>query len=379
MRLRRFTWEHRLDPSSPLVRTARSGTHNAFGGQLIVHPPAPVSVPSVTRLAPGFVGEGLQNLTGVWIGDDRGTYYIREVSETGEVAWVGEHPEARPDTLEAEGAHWVNVFMGQREGLTIRGAWTDVPKGEIHNVGELTLVATSENQLQIIRKTGGFGGTTFTRAENLDVLLRWVDLEIVDQQEWFFEGDEPYFFAMIALMDGTTVDLTDRSGAHADFSHSFVAPVLASNVGASHPPLSLASLPPTRLGIRPVHGDRPELHHPVLGIALRGAEHDYSNEPWQSDRLADWIATGGGELNRALQEGSVMFASDVGRWHEVVPFPWYDQDDTFGLDTIAFTRAGLLGMAGRTTRLTFNLRGSDVHYRVRADLTVNAVRGSCSP
>jgi hypothetical protein len=141
--------------------------------------------------------------------------------------------------------------------------------------------------------------------------------------------------------------------------------------------IDLSTLPVTETGIRPVPGDAAELDHPVFAVALRGAEKDESSERWQQDRLRNWIEAGGGEVNRALQRGTLRFGTDVARWHET--FSWKNEDDLFGLDSRAFTYRQLLAMAGSMTRLSFDLRGGDVRYEVTADLTVRGVRGTCAP
>jgi hypothetical protein len=373
-----LVWEARSEGSEVpfLQRTAREGARNFFGGTQIALPPRRPPVASVARLEPGFVGDDLSNLTGVWLGNDGGTYYIREVSETGEIAWVGEHPQALPTAPGMMGRRWVNVFMGSKRGRIISGEWADVPKGEVEQEGTMSLFVTSEDRLTIIAKTGGFGGMRFVRAENLEVTLTWTSLTVVDQQEWFLEGDEPYFYALIALMDGTTVNLTARESSRANFAHSLIAPMLQANVGAGTV-IDLSSLPPVQVGIRAVPGDRPELEHPVFAVAVRGAEKDDSSEAWQQDRLQNWIEVGGGEVNRALQRGTLRFGTDVARWHET--FSWRNEDDLFGLDSAAFTHRQLLALAGSSTTLTFSLRGGNVHYDVRAELAVRGVRGTCRP
>jgi hypothetical protein len=371
----RLSWETRGGLRPRLHRIAREGARNAYPDEIIAAIAGPPAR-SVRPVDPGFVGDGLANLTGVWIGSDRGTYYIREVSETGQIAWVGENPEAEPDTP-TTGNGWVNVFLGQRKDRFISGDWADVPKGEVDNSGRLRILVFNEDVLVILEKSGGFGGRSFRRRGNLEITLRWISLEVLDQQEWFFEADEPYFLALIALMDGRTVNLTNPVTSRANFSHSFFAPMLRANVGAGAV-IDLSSLPTVNVGIRAVPGDRPKLEHPVLGIALRGAEVDESSDAWRRDRLQDWIDTGGGEVNRALQRtGDVDFASNVARWHEM--FTWRNEDDTFGLDSIAFTHSQLLALAGSSTRLVFNLRGGDVAYRVTAELSVRGVRGLCPP
>jgi len=332
---------------------------------------------SVARLDPGFVGDGLNNLTGVWVGDDRGTYYIREVSGTGEIAWLGEHPEAEPTTPTGGGQQWVNVFMGQREGRRISGEWTDVPKGEIPNEGRLGLAIVNENLLRIETKSGGFGGNSFRRVAELTATIRWNSLTVDDNQEWFFEGDEPYFMALIAKMDGSTVDLTAPESATVDFSQSLIAPNLRDNVGAGTV-ISLASMPPITMPIRPVRGATSG--HAVLGIALRGAERDFSSDETRSERLQDWVETGGGEVERQLRRtGDTDLQRDAARWHE--RFSWTNEDDTFGMDSAEWSYGGLLALAttGTPAPISFVLRGRNVQYTVRATITASGPRSDCRP
>lgn len=353
-----------------LNRTAASG---GSGGHQIV-PLRDVPSAEVTRLNAGFVGSGIDNLTGVWIGDDNGTYYIREVSETGQIAWVGENPAAVPGLEDQAGLAWVNVLMGSRSQRIITAEWSDVPKGEINSSGEMTLAVENANLITILSKSGGFGGNSFTRIGEFSVSLRFVSLTVVDQQEWFFEGDEPYFLALIAVMDGNTVNLNRPSTAAANFSNSLVAPKLRDNVGAGTV-ISLSSMAPVSINLLPVPGDTGS--HPILGLAIRGAEQDWSGPEWRADRLRDWIATGGGELNRALRTGSVSFRTNIARWHET--WTWRDEDDIFGLATSTFTYPELVAMAGSTTRLTFRLSGGGAAYDLRVDLSVTGARGTCRP
>lgn len=333
----------------------------------------------VTRLTPGFSGEGLNNLTGVWLGDDGGTYYIREVSSTGEIAWVGEHPEAVPTAPAVPvGRRWVNVFMGQREGERITGEWTDVPKGEVNQDGEIDLQIMDENLLRIIRKTGGFGGNDFHRQGSMQLSLQWISLEVLDQQEWFFEGDEPYFMALIVKMDGRTVDFGNLAAASADLGGSFFTPMLGDNVGAGFV-ADLRARPAFTTDIVPIPGASVEQMQTVFGIALRGWEKDFSSDAWRNDRLANWRSVALGRLNRSLRsDGSAQFGADTGAWHE--SFSWHNEDDNFGLASVVFSMSDLLALVGRAPReLVFDLRGGDVHYRVRANLTVSGSRGSCEP
>ncbi|MEQ1737873.1 MAG: hypothetical protein ABL886_15880, partial [Rhodoglobus sp.] len=319
-------WEMQAVGGIPTLR--RTTARSPFGGTRVVPLGAaerPLT-PGVARQVAGYVGSGLENITGLWLCDDTGSYYIREVTGRGEIAWVGENPAADPAVGGAAGSEWVNVLMGRRIGSRITAEWSDVPKGLINNAGRMTLAIENPNLITVREKTGGFGGNRWVRVEELELQLRFTTLTVVDQQEWFFEGDEPYFLALIALLDGRSVDLTRRLEALADFSNSFVAPKLADNVGAGTV-IDLTSLPVIRVPFRPVNGDDGSL--PILGLALRGAEQDWSGPDWRANRLADWVSTGGGALNRALQTtGRVDFPTNVARWHE--SFTWADEDDIFG-------------------------------------------------
>ena len=362
-------------PGLPIItRTTRI---TPFAGSVIGPVLPGIRVPSagVARRIAGFVGQGLDNLTGVWLGDDGGTYYLRQVSETGQIAWVGENPEAEPSTEGHPGNSWSNVLIGQRIDRRIDANWSDVPKGEINRAGHMHLEIESADLIRIVNKTGGFGGNEFHRIDEFGMQLRFNTLTIVDQQEWFFEADEPYFLALIALMDGHTVDLTNPSGSSVDFRNSLVAPNLGSNLSAGTV-VPLTSLPVINMSLRPVPGDTGD--HPILGIALRGAERDFSGDAWRAGRLRDWINTGGSELNRNLQRGeAINFGTDVARWHET--FSWANEDDLFGLSTRNFTFNDLISSIGSSIPMTFALRGGDVRYDVSATLTVTGARGNCRP
>lgn len=98
--------------------------------------------------------QAFTNLTGVWGCNDGGTYYIRQVGN--EVWWYGQSSN--------NGSTWANVFNGQIRGSQIVGRWADVPKGRIVNAGTMTLEILDNNQLRSVHKTGGFGGSVWTRS-----------------------------------------------------------------------------------------------------------------------------------------------------------------------------------------------------------------------
>jgi hypothetical protein len=112
--------------------------------------------PNIGRQLAGLIPElatASIDLTGVWNCDDGGMYYIRQFGTT--VWWYGEHDPYAPD--------WSNVMRGAISGSTINADWTDVPKGSIMQYGNLKLQIQSNNKIVAISKTGGFGGSVWTR------------------------------------------------------------------------------------------------------------------------------------------------------------------------------------------------------------------------
>lgn len=93
------------------------------------------------------------NLTGRWACNDGGRYFLRQLSN--ELWWYGQSGDG--------GATWSNVFHGQVKGDQVHGRWSDVPLGQIMNSGEMTLQIISNNNLRSKQKTGGFGGSEWTR------------------------------------------------------------------------------------------------------------------------------------------------------------------------------------------------------------------------
>jgi hypothetical protein len=102
-----------------------------------------------------------RNLTGKWLANDGGTYFIRHIGN--EIWWFG----AR--NLQ-EGTPFSNVLQGNigfQDGRTIVGNWRDIPLG--NNVGKGTLVLSVDPSGQKITKvkddTGSniFGGTEWKK------------------------------------------------------------------------------------------------------------------------------------------------------------------------------------------------------------------------
>lgn len=99
------------------------------------------------------------DLTGVWSCDDGGLYYIRQLGDT--LWWYGEHSLSNPA--------FSNVATGTINGNTISLNWADVPKGQTTSSGILVLNIESSDRLTALQKTGGFGGSTWTRTAAIPV------------------------------------------------------------------------------------------------------------------------------------------------------------------------------------------------------------------
>jgi hypothetical protein len=112
---------------------------------------------SPSGAAPGGTSPGgastTIDLTGVWNCDDGGKYYVRQLGTT--VWWFGEQSPSNPT--------WTNVMQGTVSGNIIYADWSDVPLGSVMSSGNLVLQIVSNYQLTAISKTGGFGGSTWTR------------------------------------------------------------------------------------------------------------------------------------------------------------------------------------------------------------------------
>ena len=103
-------------------------------------------------------------LTGVWAGNDTGTYYIRHVGNC--VWWFGtEVTDVELGLVNQRG--FANVASGRITGTQVDLEWVDVPLGDTVNGGGLTFVYDEERgELTLAEQRGGtlpFGGTVLTR------------------------------------------------------------------------------------------------------------------------------------------------------------------------------------------------------------------------
>lgn len=122
----------------------REGKINALSLRLVEggHPPPPPPPPHQPM-----------NLNGAWNCNDGGRYYIRQLGNR--VWWYGEQSPTGPA--------WSNVATGTLNGNNLNLEWSDVPKGRILQSGTLHLRVENNNRISTINKTGGFGGSLWTR------------------------------------------------------------------------------------------------------------------------------------------------------------------------------------------------------------------------
>jgi hypothetical protein len=195
-----------------------------------------------------------EDLTGTWLSNDGGTYYVRQLDNA--VWWVG---------LDAtDGGNFSNVFHGTRDGDVITGSWADVPRGRAMSQGLLTLaVVSTERGTELVarQQTGGFGGTGWSRG--------------TAPQRTVAEGTR-------TILDDGTVEIRDPDGTvrqyHPDGSRTTIFPdgtrqrMLLNQTPVATPPLSLLSSP----NLKPwLERHRDELLSVIQGL-LTPAEADQS-------------------------------------------------------------------------------------------------------
>jgi hypothetical protein len=101
-------------------------------------------------------------LTGRWMADDGGMYYIRQIDDA--VWWNGMSDyEQRYGEM---GRDWNNVAHGTLDGDLIRMQFADVPHGNIWGDGDLLVRVepTLDGSTRLRRTSGDFGGTISPRA-----------------------------------------------------------------------------------------------------------------------------------------------------------------------------------------------------------------------
>lgn len=94
-----------------------------------------------------------KNVSGMWKGNDGGTYHLHVVGNT--IWWMGMSAD--------EGRSWTNVFKGTRNGDIIDGEWADV-RGRPWGHGTMRLRISGTTFMERLENTGsGFGGSRWGR------------------------------------------------------------------------------------------------------------------------------------------------------------------------------------------------------------------------
>lgn len=105
-----------------------------------------------------FIQICANDITGKWIGNDGGSYYIRQIGN--DIWWFGSNVFAGSN----QSYIFSNVFHGIKNGLDIRGNWQDVPLGQTKSSGDISLsIDPSGTKITKITATGGFGGSEWTK------------------------------------------------------------------------------------------------------------------------------------------------------------------------------------------------------------------------
>lgn len=141
-----------------------------FGGTRWTKRNRPSRLPGAR--AAGFNTNGNMNdLDGKWSCNDGGQYYVREIG--GLVVWFG---EGRLNSRGIPG--FANVAVGRRSGNTVNLDWADVAKCTMEGKGTLTLRVNNANEFVRTARTGGFGGSKWTRARGVPSILgRWINTD----------------------------------------------------------------------------------------------------------------------------------------------------------------------------------------------------------
>ncbi|WP_271767524.1 hypothetical protein [Aquimarina algiphila] len=127
---------------------------NNFGGSSWTKTTRPSYLPPPRPAGFGVVNNS-NDITGRWVGNDGGIYYIRQVGN--QVVWFGERNfvNGRPT--------WSNIAWGSRFYSQLWLDWADVPKGNANSTGILRGFVEGPNYITLGHNTGGFGGSKLWR------------------------------------------------------------------------------------------------------------------------------------------------------------------------------------------------------------------------
>ncbi len=121
-----------------------------FGGSNWTKTTKPTNLPR-PRIAGFGVRNDENNLTGRWVGDDGGIYYIRQIHN--QIIWFGERNFRNGQPA------WSNIAWGSNVYGGLWLDWIDVPKGSANSAGGILRGhVEGPNYITLGHNTGGFGG-----------------------------------------------------------------------------------------------------------------------------------------------------------------------------------------------------------------------------
>ncbi|WP_025667373.1 hypothetical protein [Aquimarina megaterium] len=363
---------------------------SSFGTSRLTQTTSFIPLPPIP-ITPFYQGNGDTNITGVWRGDDNGTYYINQDPVTNRVVWFGEHPQAEAVTEPgAVPERWSNIFISEDSNNAGRfhGPWVDVPKAALRNQGHLNLLVTGTGGPSSIRRisieqTGGFGGTELvfqpvsTDTDSATVQITWTSFELVSRNETarrLGRGDEPFFDIVFTKFDGSTVRLEPPIQVEVMSSGS-----RSSRLGKNMQPGDIIADPPQleaseELDVLPVEGGTEDT--PLIGVSVTGWEEDNKRtsgyEPW-----AGSVTRG---LMRQISNGDAIDLQRASALRSIT-YRWGNQDDWIGVQVFTLSMREIRDIRNsggtRDFPLTFIREGA--HYILTAQVNVNPVLdGDCT-
>lgn len=358
---------------------SRATATGGFGGsqwQFHVELPFPFSTlraPWSFQVA-GFEGSGASDLTGTWMCDDGGTYYVRQIGD--DVVWFG------------EGRRFSNVFFAKRSGSTITGEWADVPKGSILQQGELSLSLEGSFSLARSSGTGGFGGSRWLRVSARDVRVRLDKLVLHETEDWW--GDEPFLWTVFVKIDGDTVDLAQlssatatvisRSGSHKNLTTSedldegtslSLAPhvgqfrTILKTVRGLDPATSIARSA-TRFAIIVVAFDEDGTSDGAIEAGRNALVSTLQER--LNDAVRNLAPPDEEELKQALKKAVTDAIASATSWYEIGG--WSDPDDNIGFQFLNLAFGDL--SSGATLPVDMHFTDDDAHYQLTGSVSVTA-------
>ena len=157
-------------PSANSGQAASAGQSASVGESSVASQKAAASATAATAIGAKCEKRPMKfdptkiELSGAWLPNDGGIYYIRQLGKT--IWWNGMSERDRPAAQ--LGRDWNNVARGEiKPDLTVQIEWSDVPRGEILGSGTMVWKIADDgtgnvNLVKLSEPTGtGFGGEAF--------------------------------------------------------------------------------------------------------------------------------------------------------------------------------------------------------------------------